>query len=232
MKAKIKNNLLGIIIGVILFGTVGVVAVTTIESSTVGYTNASNNNVSTVEDALNDLYDGIGNIICYNGVCGKVSYRYWNNNFAGSSGANLFDSTHMPSNNYVTRALLEQNYSDFADEPVYIRSILIDGNVVGHESCLWQNNKEFCLELGYWAGTLGTQDATAGANTKIKLQRDIQNALSLESANISCNSSAGNAYCSVGDFDCHTGYSGGVDCSSGITREDCNVDASGSAYCY
>ena len=231
MKNKIKSNLLGIIIGGILFGGIGVLAAT-IESSTVAYTTSSNNNVSTVEDALNDLY-GMVNIACYNGVCGKVSYRYWNNNFDGSSGDNLFDSTHMPATVYLTRALLEQNYSDFADEPVYIRSILIDGNVVGHESCFWEanNQKEFCLGPGYWGGTLGTTDATVGANTKIKLQRDMQNALSLESANISCSSSASIANCYVGDFSCGAGYSGYVDCISSVTDEYCAVYASGSAYC-
>ena len=232
MKNKIKSNLLGIIIGGILFGGIGVLAAT-IESSTVAYTTSSNNNVSTVEDALNDLY-GMVNIACYNGTCGKLTYKYWNNNFAGSSGANLFDSTHMPATVYTSRALLEQNYSDFADEPVYIRSILINGNVVGHESCFWEanNQKEFCLGPGYWGGTLGTADATVGTNTKIKLQRDMQNALSLESANISCGSSAGGAYCYVGDFYCYANDSGGVSCSSYATDESCVVIASGSAYCY
>ena len=240
MKIKniIKKNIFGFILGIILFGSIGVVLATNIASSTVDYTTTNNQNVATVEDVLDDLYEQIMGypITCYNGVCGKVSYRYWNNNFAGNTGANLFDSTHMPATVYASRALLEHNYgsSNFADAPVYIRSVLIDGNVVGHESCFWEanNQKEFCIGPNYWAGTIGTNDATVGANTKIKLQRDMQNALSLESTDISCDSGAYYANCDVGDFDCYADSDGHVGCYSYVTSGYCIVDVSGSASCY
>ena len=233
IKEIIKKNLFGFVLGAILFGGISIVFATSIASSTIAYTTTNNNNVETVEDAIMDLQERILGypIECYNGVCGKLSYRYWNNNFAGASGANLFDSTHMPANNYATRALLEQNYSYFADAPVYIRSILIDGNVVGHESCFWEanNQKEFCLAQGYWAGTLGTTDATVGTNTKIKLQREMQNALGVTIEDNSCYSEANYALCVVGGFNCYVYYSGVVYCNSYATT--CNVGASGSAYC-
>ena len=234
----LKKNTFGFIIGTILFGGIAVVYATTIASNTVDYENSANTDVATVQDALDDLYSKIMPlpvIACYNGTCGKLTYKYWNNNFAGSTGANLFDSTHMPAINYASRAALETAYgaSNFADNPIYIRSVLIDGNVVGHESCFWEanNEKEFCISPNYWAGTIGTNDATVGTNTKIKLQRDMQNALSLESTDISCGSDAYGARCGVSDFVCDADSDGSVHCASFVTYGGCLVGADGSAHC-
>ena len=237
IKKIIKKNLLGFVIGGIIFGTITTVLATSIAASTLTYTTTENNNVATVNDAVVDLYSKIVGypIQCYNGTCGKLTYKYWNNNFAGSTGANLFDSTHMPAINYASRAALETAYgaSNFADNPIYIRSVLIDGNVVGHESCFWEanNEKEFCISPNYWAGTIGTNDATVGTNTKIKLQRDMQNALSLESTDISCGSDAYGARCGVSDFVCDADSDGSVHCASFVTYGGCLVGADGSAHC-
>ena len=238
IKNMIKNNIkliVGIIIGAILFGGMGVVIATNIASSSVNYTTNKNANVENVEDALDDLYDQIiGHpILCFNGTCGKVSFRYWNNNFAGRTGVNLFDSTHMPANNYATRALLAQNYSDFSVRPDYIKSILIDGNVVGHETCFWEanNQKEFCLRSGYWAGTIDINDSTVGENTMIKLQRDMQNELGLESTDISCDYFAEYVCCDVGDFRCSAASTGHVSCRSNVNYNYCRVNYDGSAFC-
>ena len=234
LKKIIKDNVLFFLIGAVLFGGTTYVVATGLASSNIDYV-VANSNVETVKDALDDLYSKVpsGTTVCYNGTCGKLSYRYWNNNFAGSTGANLFDSTHMPATVYARRAVLEQNYNDFSDEPVYIRSVLIDGNVVGHEACFWEanNQKEFCIAPNYWAGTLGTNDATVGENTKIKLQRDMQNALGLESTDISCGSNASDAGCVVGDFGCDATSDGVVICSSNVTYGDCGVGDDGSASC-
>ena len=221
----LKDNMLGFILGVILFGGIGTVLATTILSSSVSYTN---NNQTTVEEALDELY-GMVNIICYNGTCGKLAFRYWNDNF----GSIPHQSNEMSTTVYTTRALLEQSYgtSNYADNPEFVRSILIDGNVVGHQACLFYNNKEFCLSNGYWAGALGTKDTTVGTNTQIKLQGEMQNALSLESTGISCNSRDDVAYCNVGDFYCIVGYSGSVNCGSNITNKDCFIDGTGFAIC-
>ena len=51
MKKIIRNNLIGIIIGIIISGTVGVIAATTISSKNVTYQN------KTVNKALDELYD-------------------------------------------------------------------------------------------------------------------------------------------------------------------------------
>ena len=229
MKEIIKNNLFGFILGALLFGGISTVVATTILSSSVSYTN---NNQTTVESALNELYSKVITT-CYNGACGKLSYRYWNNNFAGDTGSNIFSSTSVPVTTYATSALLEQNYgsSNFANNPIYIRSVLIDGNVVGHQTCLWNNNKEFCLDNGYWAGTLNTNSGNAGTQTKIKLQRDMQESLGVTIQDANCYSDTGVVRCYVGEFYCRAHSSGNVDCHSNASNKYCYVYGDGTSSC-
>ena len=236
MKKIIKNNIFGIIIGIILCTCIGVYATTTMAASEIRYATSKNANVENVDDALDALYTASaslqngGVIKCYNGTCGKLTYKYWNDGFSNST----YQSNAMPATVYASRATLVTAYgvSNFADSPVYIRSVLIDGNVVGHEACLWYNNKEFCIAPNYWAGTLGTDDATVGENTKIKLQRDMQNALGLESANISCSSTNSYTSCQTYNFRCYSGSNGFVRCRSSVTSKYCGVTTNGSVGCY
>lgn len=59
MKQKIvsllKNNAFSFILGAILFGGIGYVVATTIESASITYTTSSNNSVTNVDEALDDL---------------------------------------------------------------------------------------------------------------------------------------------------------------------------------
>ena len=233
IKKIIKAYLIVFIVGAIIFGSIGVVVATTIASSSVNYTTTTNNKVETVEDALDDLYNQIigRTITCYNGTCGKLSYRYWNNNFAGSSGANVFNSTHMPTITYATRALLEQNYvaSNFTNNPMYIRSVLIDGNVVGHQTCLWNNNKEFCLEPNYWVGD--SQDEIDGSTTGEKLKADMEAALGVTIASNHCTSHSDYTNCVLGDFYCYADSNGDAYCRSNVTNLRCRVFSIGHARC-
>ena len=43
---------------------------------------------------------------------------------------------------YTSRLAFANAYSSFDSDPRYIRTVLIDGNVVGHEACLYYNNRE------------------------------------------------------------------------------------------
>ena len=238
IKRLIKDNLLGFVIGAIVFSSIGVVAATTLGPSDYWFKTTKNSNVENVEDALDDLYTYAPNlpIVCYNGVCGELLYRYWNNSFAGSTGENLFDSTHMPTVNYATRESLEHNYGaiNFADNPVYIRSVLIDGNIVGHQTCLWYNNSEFCFSNDYWAGTIDDFVSGPAVQTQLKLQRDMQEAFNISMGDVNCTYVNGYASCYVDDygFNCYSSYSGYVYCNSVVTQNRCNINASGSAYCY
>ena len=220
VKSFIKNNIIGFVIGALLFGGIGTVVATTILSSSVSYTN---NDQTTVEGALNELY-GMVNIACYNGTCGKLAFRYWKIN-SSQIGETLNNA--LPTPNYKTRALLEENYgvSNFANNPIYIRTALIDGNPVEHQVCLWYSNKEFCMSQGYWAGTIGITSTNAGTQTKLKIQRDMQNAFGITIPDSSCGSDSRGAGCDVGDFFCDSYCSGGgeVSCRSNSTNEGCRV---------
>lgn len=242
----IKNNLFGFIIGGIVFGAITTVLATSISASSLLYTTSENNNVATVDDAVKDLYDKIYGvpIECYNGVCGKISYKYWNNNFLQPGSHYIFSKTQMPDITYDTRALLESNNSYFSGHRIYIRSVLIDGNLVGHEACFWEskNTKEFCISGGYWAGTLNVNDTTVGTNTKIKLQRELSNELGLNSSSFNCGSGNDQSYCmygsistSSGAYGCGANNDGGVYCAYVSNNYSinyyCEVQADGSACC-
>ena len=250
IKRIIKNNLLGFVIGAIVFSSIGIVAATTLGPSDYWFETTKNSNVENVEDALDDLYTLVPDfpITCYNGTCGKLSYRYWNNSFqytyvdgTPENDVGKFDSTHMPTTTYVTRALLEQNYgsSNFADNPYYIKSVLIDDNVVGHQACIWYNNKEFCMAPGYWIGTIGSGSEyysdTAGEQTAIKLHRDIQNTLGVTLPNSTCSYHSAGVTCRINNLEfydeCYCYSSGYVSCGSFMIGGHCNVNGNGHANC-
>ena len=244
MKRIKKGHIIAFLIGALLFGSIGVVVATNISSSTIDYVTANNQNVATVEDALDDLYTQIVGypIACYNGVCGKLSYRYWNDDFS----ENEYAYNEIPTTVYATRELLEDNcfyrlftseitYDDYyGDEAflylnAYIRSILIDGNVVGHQACLWYDNKELCISPGYWAGTLNTASMQAETQTKIKLQRDIQETFGV--TNTSCINYTDEAYCSINTNRIVVNRTGKVTIQA-FDGHYCEVNSSKIAKCY
>ena len=170
------------------------------------------------------------NKVCYNGTCGKLSFRYWNDNISEIN----YAANELPANSYVTRELLAENYSGFSSKPYYIRSVLIDGNVVGHQTCAWEenNNKEFCLSPGYWAGTLGVQDADVAEHTLVKLVRDIENELGITVNSPGYNYTQNYASCNAGAYAyCSVRYDGHVYCGANNVAR-CSVYATGSARCY
>ena len=182
-----KDYIISFIVGALLFGGIGVVLATSIASSSIDYVTQSNENVATVKDALDDLYNQIIGypIECYNGVCGKLSYRYWTDEYSDVD--YLYNS--LPEESYESLILLEQaaNFMTGYSTP-YIRSTLIDGNVVGHQICqvvIEENSEtgdpiypgnEFCIGYGYWVGELNVSSQSAADQTAIKFQRDYYNA--------------------------------------------------------
>ena len=107
--------------------------------------------------------------------------------------------------------------------------MLIDGVVVGHQVCVWKNSKEFCLANKYWAGEMDTTDENAGMQTKIKLRRDIQEALGVTIQDSNCSYSQYTCNCDFDIFRCGTGYDGNSGCN-GISKY-CYVFGNGSAKC-
>ena len=238
MKKVIKNNLFGFILGAILFGGIGTVVATTILSSTVSYTN---NNQTTVEGALNELYSKAARLdgwidprgLNTDGTGGRYSFVYWNDNFSSEE----YTSTQVPTGNglngtYQTREQLATAYSNWSNAQIYIKTTNVNGTVTGHTACLWYNNREFCIAPNYWTGTIGVNNATEGANTKAKLKADMENALGITIADSSCNFNPGDAVCLVGDFRCGADSDGFVSWYSFVADVYCDVDGSGVAYCY
>ena len=234
----LKDNMLGFILGAILFGGIGTILATTILSSTVNYTN---NNQTTVEGALNELYSKASMVdgwidprgLNTNGTGGRFSFVYWNGGFNDT----IYTSTRVPtgtglSGTYQTREQLATAYSNWSNAPIYIKTTKVNGTVTGHEACLWYNNREFCIAPNYWTGTIGVSNATEGANTKAKLKADMENALGITIADSSCNSSTNDAYCNAGDFYCNANSTGTVSCCSRVTRGYSVVNESGGAYCF
>ena len=229
MKKVIKNNLFGFILGAILFGGIGTVVATTILSSTVSYTN---NNRTTVETALNELYSKAARLdgwidprgLNTDGNGGKISFVYWNDDFSNTT----YTSTQVPTGTglngiYQTREQLATAYSNWSNAQIYIKTTKVNGTVTGHTSCLWYNNREFCVAPNYWD--------TDSATTKTKIKADMENALGITIADSSCGSITSYAGCSAGDFSCGAYSYGDVRCFSRVSDESCYVYGLSNANC-
>ncbi len=233
----LKDNMLGFILGAILFGGITTVLATTILSSSVSYTN---NNQTTVEGSLNELYIKASMLNSWidprglntDGNGGKISFVYWNDNFDGTS----CTSTQAPigtglNGTYESREQLATAYSNWSNIPIYMKTTKVNGTVTGHAACLWYNNREFCIAPNYWTGTIGVSNATEGANTKAKLKADMEDALGITIADSSCDSSTSRGRCRVGDFFCNANYTGSVSCNLYSALGTCYVFGIGNAYC-
>ena len=230
MKRIIKNNLLGFIIGAIVFSSIGIVAATTLGPSDYWFKTTKNSNVENVEDALDDLYSKTVDLIDPQPLKdADFEYKYWNDDIEGNE-YYLFEA---PDNIYATRAALETAYgsSNFANNPIYIRSAFKENTAVYHEACFYHatTGKEFCLAPNYWVGD--SQDQTDGSTTKAKLKADMEAALGITIASGDCYSASSIVYCDVGDFGCGVDPSGDVSCYSSVMFESCCVDVDGDAYC-
>jgi len=208
----IKRNVIPFVIGAIIFSGITYAVAATIQSSSVTYTTNKNASVTNVKQAVDDLYQKCS-------VAEQVTYRYWNNNFAGSSyqfAINAIPTGSGLSGTYDSRAALASAYSSFASAPIYIKTIQINGYTYGHTACLWYNDHEFCIIPNYWAGT----------NTKNKLKTDMETSLGTTAS--SCHSDAYYADCYFDDFYCYAGNYGHVSCAA---SRNCFVLSDGSAYC-
>ncbi len=154
----------------------------------------------------------------------KMDYVYWNDNFSSIT----YTSTQVPTGTglngtYQTREQLATAYSNWSNNPIYIKTTKVNGTVTGHTACLWYNNREFCIAPDYWN--------TDVATTKAKLKADMENALGITIADSSCYSGTSYARCLAGDFSCYADSYGNVTCDSGVTDGYCGVDGSGGASC-
>ena len=238
MKRILKNNIFGFVISVIFLSCISIVVATSILSNNVSY---QNNNQESVKDALDDIYSYATNKDRYvdinsvnlNGTGGKVSFVYWNDNFNSVTCTN----SQVPTGTglrgvYQSRETLVTAYgSNFADSQIYIKTTKVNETITGHTSCLYYNNREFCISPNYWTGTIGVEDDIEGTNTKVKLKNDMENALGITIADSSCYSEADSAKCDAGIFYCRAFSNGAVYCHAHFFYGGCTVYGSGNACC-
>ena len=174
---SIKNNIVGFIIGTIIFGSIGVVVAGTVASSEITY---SNNGQSNVQGALNDLY---GKTVKYNGVDIKYKYEYPNNS---SSYTSLSTITGAPFFNKIA---------------VFFRTMYYNGNPKDNGLCAYiiATGKMACIDHMYWASTVGTTTASAAnANAVMSALKDeFEGALDI-TLSCSSDSTSSAVYCNSG----------------------------------
>jgi len=221
MKNKIKNNIIGFVIGAVVFGSIGVVVAATIESSTIAYTTTSNNSVSTVEDALNDLYDKVTDeYIDPNLVRSQnISFYYWRGQTTDYSLFDKYEDATLRSISLITSS--RSGLGTLSDGQIgyYIKTMFRNSYVVNHEACLFYNNKEFCLDNNYVLND--------DSSISTRIYNDMSRVFS--GYTISCEQ-GGLTYCFVGDSEMYCGYGDGIAiCGWGPTQ--CHVNKDGSAAC-
>ena len=157
----------------------------------------------------------------------QVSYVYWNDNFEYT---NDYSYNVIPTGNgiygvYLTMEELASAFSNWSNYPIYVKSSKVGNNVVGHSSCLWYNNHEFCLGPNYWVGD--SQDQLDGTTTKEKLQAAMEEALGTQADN--CLSNSDGVDCYFGELYCRATADAGVSCAG--SGGGCGIDTNGTATC-
>ena len=225
----LKDNMLGFVIGAILFGGIGTILATTILSSTVNYTN---NNQTTVEGALNELYSKANMVdgwidprgLNTDGTGGRYSFVYWNDNYTGT----LYSNTQVPTGSgingtYSTREELASSYANWENKPIYIKTTKVNGTVTGHAACLYYNNRDFCIIPYYWYAN--------GPTTMNKLKSDMESALGITIDSNNCSSNTYTAYCTIDDYQCNANTYGNVGCMIISNSDGCSVSGAANANC-
>ena len=185
----------------------------------------------------------------------QIAYKYWNDNFSD----NDFEPDEMPSGsglsgvfdshaNLVTAISTAYNNSQvdyqFEDRPYYIKTTVLNNEIIGHKVCIYHNNNEFCIGPNYWKGVTCEEDTSCysdavGLATKNKLKTDIEHAFGITiygseseaneaNSNYYCNYTNHSADCYLGGLYCYVSSSGHVDCGD---ESECCIDGDGDAYC-
>ena len=211
IKEIIKNNIklvIGIIIGGIVFGTIGVYAATTLLSQSVYYNNTNSGATSTnVQGALDELYTRASKWLNPNDM-GTPQYYATTGTYKGwcsSTDCNSFadfptTATTPPSGKNVYAVKYE------------------DGQ---YGVCIQRNGKEHCFRgRNYKAeakhvqevfSDVGTYDSSTGLGCRVN--------------------SGGSVRCDASDFYCNVTSYGSVSCTDYGAGSYCYVNPGGSVYC-
>ena len=180
------------------------------------------------EDTEIDMVNHAGTLADPYRIKNVESYVYWNNNFNLEYYArSLVPNGSGLNGTYATRDLLAAAYSGWSDAPIYIKSTILNGAVIGHETCLFYNNREFCMAPNYWD--------TDAETSKTKLKTDLEEAYNITIPDSDCGTAGTWSYCNIDDFDFGVSSDGSnwtrlSVYSQGINTR-CNVEGYGSAWC-
>ena len=204
---------IGFILGGLILGGTTYVIATSIASSNITYTN---NNQTTVEGALDDLYQKAD-------LLNKIEYyQYWRDTAQ-------YTSTSTPSTVYPSYTSVATS----GTTSTLVRTLYSNGSPTIHGACLYYGttNKIFCLDQGYWASIVGstTQSTENGTSVKTTLQSAMASSLGVSTSDLSCGSISSQAYCDVGSARYNAYSNGSVNCSDGSRY--CGVSYAGTAYC-
>ena len=153
-------------------------------------------------------------IVDYSGqeVTSVYSYVYWSVNEGGDN-VN-YNPSSKPSTTFSSPSSIV-----LQDPYPFIRTKVSGGNVTGHEACIMESGRSFCIKNDFYQSDLQT--------TELLLKEAMESALG---SSASCGYRSGYAYCSAGHTDCNAYQSGNVSCGDGHSY--CYVISNGNAYCY
>ena len=214
----INNNIVGFILGAIIFGGSAAVIAGTVASSDITYTN---NSQSTVEGALNDLYEKANKL---NDL--PNFYQYWTDNWSGTS----YAIGNLPSSAKPDFSPTQPN-----SEPL-IRTTYNNGTPSSHSLCFnnFSTRGMFCIETNYWKVVTGSNNfSSANANS-------VKSALSSKISTIfgsdySCETTTNGVKCSISSGYCSIFSTGLVECADNnwtSANDICEINSSGVAKCY
>ena len=171
-----KNNMLGFIVGAIIFSGITYAVAATIQSTNVSYTTSNNSSVSNVKQAVDELYGKANN---------SIQFKYWNASFDGVTYASQY-KYNKPSSIYNSREELVTAYgsSNFNTNPFYIKSITIGERETAYLVCIYYNSKELCIDPFYDTQAIGSGDNPTlsymiHTDLKTKLSNDIKQKLGI-----------------------------------------------------
>ena len=99
-----------------------------------------------------------------------------------------------------------------------------------HQTCLYHNNHELCLDPNFWEGTGNSSNEQY--NTMTKLRTTAQTALGITISSDYCYYNTDETMCNIDEsFYCYVYYNGNVGCYSDSTDNGCVVFSDGTATC-
>ena len=206
----------------VTFGADGLATSVAVENTNYCYVNSSDVTDIDTDDFIEGSHLSCEGVTC---TCTSSStsseqvtngYVYWSVNEGGDG--REYDSESKPSN-------AKSTYTSFAQPAFLIRTKVTNGNVEGHEACIYDNNKLACIEPNYWVD--GDSD---GSLTTSKLSNYFTG---IYGSSAYCDSNYTNvymSYCSTANSAYLFSYTFGT--SSDYNGGYCQVMKSGIARCF